>query len=117
MMSLKTYRTLIAMAVLTLLVIAAVFAAVGMTSASADNLYAGAWACDYADVRLDIFDCGILQIVYPDDPGTGYRYEYIFGYNGELIALDSGSAVVLELVMFDYNTLGDTDGNYWYRIA
>ena len=102
MMSLKTYRTLIAMAVLTLLVIAAVFAAVGMTSASADNLYVGAWACDYADVRLDIFDCGILQIVYPDDPGTGYRYEY---------------AVVLELVMFDYNTLGDTDGNYWYRIA
>ena len=66
MMSLKTYRTLIAMAVLTLLVIAAVFTAVGMTSASADNLYAGAWACDYADVRLDIFDCGILQIVFKD---------------------------------------------------
>ena len=117
MMSLKTYRTLIAMAVLTLLVIAAVFAAVGMTSASADNLYVGAWAYDYADVRLDIFDCGTLQIVYPDDPGTGYCYEYIFGDNGELIALDSGSAVVIELVMFDYNTLGDTDGNYWYRIA
>lgn len=117
MMTKKTAGSVVTIVVMTLFVIGALFMVAGMSSASADNLYVGAWESDWGDIRMDLYDDRTVQVVYPDDPSTGYYYEYIFGDDGELIVLDDGSAVLFVLGMFDYNTLGDTDGGYWYRIA
>ena len=117
MMTKRMNRSMMAMVMLALLVTGAVLSVAVMPSASADNLYVGAWACDYGDVRMDIFTDGTLQIVYPDDPGTGYCYEYIFDDDGGLLVLSEGNEYIMGLVMWDYNTLGDSQDCYWTRIA
>ena len=117
MMTQRMNRSMMAMVMLALLVTGAVLSVAVMPSASADNLYVGAWACDYGDVRMDIFTDGTLQIVYPDDPGTGYCYEYIFDDDGGLLVLAEGNESIMGLVIWDYNNLGDSQDCYWTRIA
>ena len=117
MMTKRMNRSMMAMVMLALLVTGAFLSVAAMPSASADNPYVGAWACDYGDVRMDIFADGTLQIIYPDDPGTGYYYEYIFDDDGGLLVLAEGNEYIMGLVMWDYNTLGDSQDSYWTRIG
>ena len=88
-----------------------------MTAASADNCYVGSWVLELipdGTVRVEILENGSMYIILPDDPGTGYIYEYIIGYNGELIALN-GSEMVFGATIFDAGTMVDYDGNVWVR--
>jgi len=112
-------RSVAAMMLLTLLVVGAIFI-VAAIPAHADNCYEGAWVMvmdDGSQIRMDIFNDGTVQIVYPDDPGTGYLHEYVFWDDGELVVLDDGSAILFAVALYDWNTMADTDGDFWYRVG
>ena len=112
-------RSVAAMILLTLLIVGAIFT-VAAIPAHADNCYEGAWVMvmdDGSQIRMDIFNDGTVQIVYPDDPGTGYLHEYVFWDDGELVVLDDGSAILFAVALYDWNTMADTDGDFWYRVG
>ena len=112
-------RSVAAMMLLTLLIVGAIFT-VAAIPAHADNCYEGAWVMvmdDGSQIRMDIFNDGTVQIVYPDDPGTGYLHAYVCWDGGELVVLDYGRAILLAVALYDWNTMADTDGDFWYRVG
>ena len=100
--------------IIVIVLVAAMFAA---PAAQAYNPYVGTWYSepDYAGATLEIRSDGWAGLYYPNDPSSGYYYQYVYGNNGEILLYDLGNDFVDGFSMISYDELVSYNGVYFYR--